>query len=373
MIDLLFLRDFPQDQRLSMDIYADSMAACIRKYYPKDFSIREYTPQLPAWIRHFGGLRLARYGLYPLQALNQKASLYHIIEHGYAHLMPFINPKRTVVTVHDLMPLLRWKGKIKDVEPGRLPLLALISLNALKQAAQLIAVSNNSKNDLINLLGCNPDKITVIYSGIDAVFKPFSSAERKIKTIPGISTDPSVKKILISGSAFYKNNATALKTVDQLKTIYPGKIQVVKTGVKTAEWERSVQQHGLQEAVVDLGVVSRSEMAAVYNSVDVLLFPSLYEGFGWPPLEAMACATPVVASNTSSLPEVIGDAGVMLDPYDHIAFAQAINRFFTEAGLRQTYVEKGLERARTFTWEKTALQTVEVYRKIAAKDGILTT
>ncbi len=372
MIDLLFLRDFPQDQRLSMDIYADSMAACVKEYFPGDFSVREYAPHLPAWAKYCGGLRFGRYGLYPLQAQGQKASLYHIIEHGYAHLMPFIDPKRTVVTVHDLMPLLRWKRKIKGIPPGRMPLLAMISLNALKQAAHLIAVSENTKIDLIELLGCDPAKVTVIYSGIDPVFRMFSPAEKKQHAIPGISSDPVVKKVLISGSAFYKNNATALKTVNCLKTIFPSKVQVVKTGLQTAEWDRCVDQYGLSSEVVDLGVVSRQDMAAVYNHVDVLLFPSLYEGFGWPPLEAMACGTPVVTSNTASLPEVIGDAGIMLDPYDHTGFAQAICRLFTEQSFRQQFIEKGIERAGFFTWRKTAQQTVEVYRKIAAKDGILT-
>jgi glycosyltransferase involved in cell wall biosynthesis len=372
MIDLLFLRDFPQDKRLSMDIYADSMAASIREFFSSDFSVREYTPRLPGWAQHFGGLRSGRFVLYPLQAMGQKSSLYHIIEHGYAHLMPFVDPKRTIVTAHDLMPLLRWKGRIKNISPGRMPLLAMISLSALKQAAHIIAVSNNTRDDLIELLGCDPNKITVIYSGIDPLFRPFTAAEKKLHIIPDISNDPAVKKVMISGSAFYKNNETALKTISQLKTIYPHKIQVVKTGLKTAEWDRCVDRYGLANEVIDLGIVSRQDMAAVYNNVDVLLFPSLYEGFGWPPLEAMACETPVVCSNAASLPEVVGDAGIMLDPYDYLGFAHAIRRLFTERGYRQLLVDKGISRVKSYTWEKTAAQTIEIYRNVAGKNGILT-
>ncbi|HWQ46586.1 MAG TPA: glycosyltransferase family 1 protein [Longilinea sp.] len=370
MIDLLLLRDFIQDQRLSMEIYADLVAKTLREGYSQTIFVREFTPSLPGWTKKLGGLRLARYGLYPLQVVNQKASLYHIIEHGYAHLIPWLNPKKTVVTVHDLMPLVRWKGKINGVPHGRIPLLALISLNSLKQAAHLIAVSNNTRDDLVNLLGCDPQRITVIYSGIDPVFKPFSSAEKKSTSETTFKSDPNIKKILISGSAFYKNNETACKTAAYLKTIYPDKFKVIKTGKPSSEWAEWVDQYHLEEDVVDVGIVSRPQMAAVYNAVDVLLFPSLYEGFGWPPLEAMACGTPVVTSNAASIPEVVGDAAITLDPYDHIGYAQTISRTFSDQNFRQSYIEKGLTRAKVFTWEKTARQIMDVYVKVIGNGSI---
>jgi glycosyltransferase involved in cell wall biosynthesis len=114
-----------------------------------------------------------------------------------------------------------------------------------------------------------------------------------------------------------------------------------------------------------LGVVPRAELPNLYNAVDCLLFPSLYEGFGWPPLEAMACATPVVASNAASLPEVIGEAGLLCAPGDDEGLARAMQAVLTDEGLRQSLVEKGLARARQFTWEETARKTLEVYERVA--------
>jgi glycosyltransferase involved in cell wall biosynthesis len=109
-------------------------------------------------------------------------------------------------------------------------------------------------------------------------------------------------------------------------------------------------------------------MAALYNCVDILLFPSLYEGFGWPPLEAMACGTPVVASDAASLPEVMGDAGLRCPPRDHEALAQAMEALLTDAELRQAVIARGLARASRFTWEKVAQQTLAVYEWVAAHE-----
>jgi glycosyltransferase involved in cell wall biosynthesis len=167
------------------------------------------------------------------------------------------------------------------------------------------------------------------------------------------------------GSQIYKNQSGALRAFARLRVIYPGSLELLKTGVSNPEWSNGVEQLGLGEHARCLGVVPRAELPNLYNAVDCLLFPSLYEGFGWPPLEAMACGTPVVASNAASLPEVIGEARLLCAPGDDECLARAMHAVLTDEGLRQSLVEKGLARARQFTWEETARKTLEVYERVA--------
>jgi glycosyltransferase involved in cell wall biosynthesis len=129
---------------------------------------------------------------------------------------------------------------------------------------------------------------------------------------------------------------------------------------------RQVQQLGLADAVLFTNPVSDQDLVAFYNLADLFVFPSLYEGFGLPPLEAMACGAPVVCSNAASLPEVVGDAAITVDPYDVDGLAAAMVRVLTDADLRRQLRERGLARARQFTWERTALETIAVYRQMDA-------
>jgi glycosyltransferase involved in cell wall biosynthesis len=125
-----------------------------------------------------------------------------------------------------------------------------------------------------------------------------------------------------------------------------------------------VAQLGLQEQVTFTGYVPDEDLPALYNAAELFVFPSLYEGFGLPVLEAMACGAPVVTSNTSSLPEVAGDAAILVDPYDVNAIAQAMRQVLEDPALAEALRQKGLERAKLFTWEKTARQTIAVYEKV---------
>jgi len=151
----------------------------------------------------------------------------------------------------------------------------------------------------------------------------------------------------------------------RLRARYEKPLQLLKLGPPTPEFKAAVRNCGLEDITHYLVGVSDDHLAALYNSVDILLFPSLYEGFGWPPLEAMACGTPVVASNAASLPEVIGDAGLMCSPHDHDGLAQAMYALLTNNDLRLAIIERGLIRASLFEWEKVARQTLAVYELVA--------
>jgi glycosyltransferase involved in cell wall biosynthesis len=171
--------------------------------------------------------------------------------------------------------------------------------------------------------------------------------------------------VLVTGSQFYKNHGAAVLACARLRSMYPKPLQLLKLGPPTAEFKAAVQNFGLEDITHYLVGVSGNHLPALYNSIDILLFPSLYEGFGWPPLEAMACGTPVVASNAASLPEAIGDAGLMCSPHDPDGLAQAMYALLTDDDLRLAVIERGLVRASLFEWEKVARQTLAVYELVA--------
>ncbi|MGC9082856.1 MAG: glycosyltransferase family 4 protein, partial [Anaerolineae bacterium] len=127
---------------------------------------------------------------------------------------------------------------------------------------------------------------------------------------------------------------------------------------------RRLRELGLEDRVRFTGYVPDEDLPALYSAADLFAFPSLYEGFGLPVLEAMACGVPVVCSNTSSLPEVVGEAGIMVEPHNVHALARAMGRVLTDEALRASLRARGLERAQRFTWEEAAKRTVEVYRQV---------
>jgi glycosyltransferase involved in cell wall biosynthesis len=369
-LDITWFRDFAEDCRQSMEVYADSLGRTFRAQFSHNYQVREYRPRLSPWLTAgVWQMRVARFGVYPWQARRQQGEINHIIDHGYSHLLYAVDPARTVVTVHDLIPLLRWRRGIPGMPPGRRPWLNQISFGALRRAAHLIAISENTRCDLISLCGCDPEKITVIYYGVDRTFRPYTLEEKSWARYQwGLSAD-GILRVLIVGSPFYKNQTGALRAFTLLRELCTKPLQLVKVGSPDLEWTRMVRELKLEDQTRCLGVVPHARMAEVYNSVECLLFPSWYEGFGLPPLEAMACGTSVVASNAASLPEAVGDAGLMVDPQDEEKLAQAMHAVLMNEGLRRSLIERGLVRAQQFTWERNAQQTLDVYEKVAIHCG----
>ena len=359
-------QDFIEDGRTSMEVYADALIHALQTHFSDQCQIYPYRPKYPKYLStNIWGLRLARFVFYQEQARSHQRQVNHVLDHGYGHLLYALEPMRTIVTVHDLIPILRWKGRIAGVVPERKPWLNIISFHALQRAAHLIAISESTRNDLVELCGCAPEKITVIYYGVDPGFRVYSPLE-KIKTLKKWNLPANnSRRILIIGSNFYKNQIGALSAFARLRELYNKPVELLKVGAPDLEWMQGVENLGLGDVAKCLGPVRHSEMSDIYNSVDCLLFPSLYEGFGWPPLEAMACGLPVVASNAASLPEVIGNAGIICNPLDIEAVAQAMLQFFTDDSLRGEYIQRGFSQAKRFTWQETARKTLEVYETIA--------
>jgi len=364
-LSITLFRNYVEDERISMEVYADGLVKALRTHFPGRCHFNEYIPRLPQGSKAgLWGMRLARYGRYPWQARRHPGQINHIVDPGYGHLLYVLDPRCTVVTVHDLISLLMWRGDIPGLPPGGKPWLNIFSFKALRRARHLMADSENTRRDLVNILKIPDYRISVIYPGIDKNYRPYGSGE-KTAAAAGLGLDGTeAKRVLVTGSQLYKNHGNALLACARLRTMYSQPLQLVKLGAPTAEFTAAVRDYGLQDITHYVAGISDSQMPALYNSVDILLFPSWYEGFGWPPLEAMACGTPVVASNAASLPEVIGDAGLMCSPNDADGLAQAMYALLTDKELRLAVIARGLMRASLFSWEKTAQQTLAVYDSV---------
>ena len=266
-----------------------------------------------------------------------------------------------IVTVHDLIRFCF--GFAKETISERI--LLKLDIRYIKRASHLIAVSHNTRNDLIKYLKVPDSKISVIYCGVDrSFFKPYNV---KLLDEPYI--------LYVGSERPRKNLDRLLDAFAKLKGEFP-ELKLVKVGVsgRSEKYRKNTMKKlaslGITEDVIFIDHVSELELAYYYSSAQLLAYPSLYEGFGLPPLEAMTCGCPVVTSNTSSLPEVVGEAGIMVDPHDTDSLAQAMRQVLTDSELRDNMVRKGLEQSKRFSWEKAAEQTLEVYKKVGSAYGL---
>jgi glycosyltransferase involved in cell wall biosynthesis len=154
-----------------------------------------------------------------------------------------------------------------------------------------------------------------------------------------------------------------IKAFYELKKKIPD-VKMIQIGADKGIFENLIQQLQLQKDMEFQGIITEKKLREFYNLADVFVFPSFYEGFGLPPLEAMACGCPVITSNAASLPEVVDNAGIMVDPLNIDGLAEAIYNVLTNDGLREDMIKKGLERAKMFTWERTARETYKVYEEV---------
>lgn len=334
------------------------------------------SPRYPAAVRAVHrvltpfGLDVRRFfTTYPLAASLEKGALKHLSAQQMATLLwtsRHIHP--VVVTVHDIVPYLvrhdREQSTFRhpfDVWFDRM------AMEGLKKADRLIAISQYTKKTLVEALGCPEEKIEVVLYGVDhAVFRPLpvSSGLRERYGLEG-----GCRYLLYVGAESPRKNLPRLvKAFAMLRERMPD-LRLIKVGTP----EYLAQFRKLKELLGELSLEPfvhfvnhppEEDLVALYNMADVFVFPSLYEGFGMPPLEAMACGTPVVCSNAASLPEVVGDAALTVDPYDVEALAQAVCRVLIEPDLAADLRGRGLGRAARFTWERTARETVEVYRQV---------
>lgn len=283
------------------------------------------------------------------------------IVHELAHsaFFMFDSPSKKVITIHDLTPVLfpqTFDRFTVFIHKYLLP-------RALRKVDRIITVSENTKADIVKYFGISEEKIEVIHNGVDHEhFKKLDRecCYRKLKIKYGIDS----KFILSVGTIEPRKNYTNLvKAFYELKKrkISHKLVIIGKTGWKYKSFYDAIEKLRLKKDVLLLGYVPYEDLPLFYNCAEVFVYPSLYEGFGLPPLEAMACGCPVVVSNCSSLPEVVGDAGILVDPYDHKKLAESLYEVLSDEGLRKHLTLKGLRRAKKFSWKETAKKTLKVY------------
>ncbi|HHT62372.1 MAG: glycosyltransferase family 4 protein [Bacillota bacterium] len=286
--------------------------------------------------------------------------IYHVPQNGIG-----LPPKKdfpTVVTVHDLIPYIL----PETVGPGYLKIFQKEMPRILEEADHVITVSEHSKNDLKKIMGVSDEMITVIHEAPESTYKPikrevakariqnkYGISGRFILYIGGFSPRKNLRGLINAYNKIYKEMKTPCKLVILGKPSrdYPGLIKLVES-------------LDLQEWVLFPGFIPMQDLPFFYNAGDLFVYPSFYEGFGLPPIEALACGTPTVVSNVSSLPEVVGDAAIMVNPHDLVALAAAMHRVLTEPDLETELRRKGLRWAENFSWTKTAAQTIKVYQEV---------
>ena len=302
-------------------------------------------------------------------AVSRAARRYRLdLVHDPNGIAPFLGPQgkvRRVVTIHDTFAYVassttsaldRWRYR------HLLP-------RAVCKADVVLTDSHCSRSDLVRHLKLPPERVHVVHLGIDPCFAPVpeGAARRIARERYGIRLPYA---LYVGGINARKNIARLFQAYALVRRHHPDLTLVVagKRQWQTAEIDAVFRQLGLEPYVQFTGYVADADLPALYSAAEVFVFPSLYEGFGLPPLEAMACGTPVVTSNVSSLPEVVGDAALTIDPYDVAGLAAAIERVLADAALRAELRAKGLARAQQFTWEHAARATLAVYEQVLGKE-----
>jgi glycosyltransferase involved in cell wall biosynthesis len=287
-----------------------------------------------------------------------------------AHVLPLGAPlrrrTRTVVTIHDM-------GYLHFPEahtPMHRRYLRLSTLWSARAADRVIAISRATRDDLVRHAGVQPDKVTVIYHGLSERFRPIADpaivgaararygiGERYFLYLGTLQPRKNLERLIEAFAEVLKRLSVETLERSTLQLVIAG-----KRGWLTEAIERRAAQLGLAGQVFFTGYVPDEDVPALLSGALAFAFPSLYEGFGMPVLEAMACGAPVLAANTSSLPEVAGDAALLVAPTDTAAIAAALMRLADEPVLRDELRKRGLARAAEFTWDRCAAETLEVLR-----------
>jgi len=284
-------------------------------------------------------------------------SLFHATE----HLLPRITHARSVFTLHDTAYLLFPQYHLLR---NRL-YLTLMMPRFLAQAEAIIAVSESTRRDAERFYRLDPAKVHVIPEGVEPQFAPITNCQlldaiRQRYNLP-------FRFILYVGTIEPRKNLLTLLEAYAALRVQSPEVGLVIAGGRGWLYEsffECLRQLGLEEYVTLTGYVPDDDLPALLNLAEVFAFPSVFEGFGLPPLEAMACGAPVVCSNASSLPEVVGEAGLLLPPADLRAWVEALQRLLTTPELRAELRAQGLARARRFTWEAAAQKTLAIYETV---------
>lgn len=297
-----------------------------------------------------------------LQNLSE-IDIYHSPFHPFPDPIRASTSVKKIITIHDLIPIMHPK-----YFEFRRPSAVEKIINGLQPDDWIICVSESTKNDLCNLKNnVDPSRIFVIHLAASEIFYPLTDT-KEIQSVKKIFNIPDVPYILsLNTLEPRKNIAHTIRSFAKLVEQENIKdLCLVITGRKGWKYNDIFDElskiSSLKERIIFTGYVPNENLAALYSGALAFIFPSFYEGFGLPPLEAMQCGTPVITSNTSSLPEVVGNAGMMIPPEDGDALCQSILKIYQNSSLQKSMSEKSIEQARKFSWRKSITETIQAYK-----------
>jgi len=296
----------------------------------------------------------------PLAALRARLDLFH----GPVNALPLAVPGRGIVTIHDLAFL----AHPEALGAGRRRYLTAITALSARRAAKIIAVSAFTRDEIVVRLGVAAEKVAIVHNAVDASFAPLPADESaRFRAEHGLPE----RLILSVGTLEPRKNLTGL--LDAFARLTPhSDAELVIVGGQGWLYDDAlarVATLGLTGRVRFAGFVPDDDLPRWYNAASVFVYPSLYEGFGLPPLEALACGVPTVTSAGTAMAEVVGDAALLADPRDPVALAAALGRALDDVTLRAALRDAGPRRAATFTWARAAAATRAVYAEVLERSG----
>ncbi len=276
------------------------------------------------------------------------------------NVAPFLANCRCYIGITDLAHFDRQLNAYPFLDTMYMRILLPLSV---RKATAIFAISENTKKDIIRYTGCDPEKITVTYLAADKIYRSVNNSEQ-LQNVKQKYAIPQKFIMYVGSLSPRKNIIRLLEAFSSIHKKIPHNL--VLTGSKS--WKDSSVYHtmrrlNLGDRIKKLGYVENEDMPALYNLADAYVYPSLYEGFGLPVLEAMQCGCPVVASNATSIPEVAGDAAILVNPLDTNALADAIYNVLTDDRLRKKLISSGFKQAERFSWDSTANIMLETIRQ----------
>ena len=345
-----------QGQKTGFGFYVENLVRNLERIDRKNDYVKLFSP-------HDTDFNSTKRWWWDQVAVPRKANALHAdLLHQPAFSAPALFKGPVVVTIHDLIAI---------HFPDSIPLGSRLYFGkwmpySYRFADHMIVISEHTKQDVMELLKIPEEKLTVIYEAVDSSFRPNQDADQLAAVRKKYNTGDNF--LLHVGTLNPRKNLEFLVTVfAAVRKKVRADWKLVITGKKGWYYEglfEAVQRLGLERSVVFTGYIDDREKPLLYNAASIFTFPSLYEGAGLPPLEAMSCGVPTISSNTSSLPEMVGKGGILLSPTDAQGWTNALVSLMTDVSLRREIGGRGKKQARRFSWERTARETVRVYERV---------
>jgi glycosyltransferase involved in cell wall biosynthesis len=345
----------PQDDIIGTDVRALNDISPRTFLYPELVSLNRFSENLgKVWFEQI---------VFGNACRRERAALAHIPYFA----SPLFPPTRTIVTIHDLIPLILplYRGSIL------VRLYTQLVASGARRADAVIADSECSKRDIVNRLGIDASRVHAVYLAADARYRPMEDVAQ-VEAIRRKYALPEKHLLYLGGFDQRKNVRVIIEAFALLSEFYQAGYRLALAGVSLGQDSeffpdprRIARGVGLaDDAIRYIGGVMEEDKPALYAGATAFVFPSLYEGFGLPPLEAMACGTPVISSNATSLPEIVGDAALQVDPRSPLAWAESLRAVLSDDARRAEMRERGLAQAQKFSWTRAAEETLAVYHSV---------